>query len=340
MLHRIGMRVLPALALSVTEAAFRRRKRILMLVPGLLAYPIYRALYFVEWHDDILALVVSSGLFSTLVAIVAYRYGRERQWGYLVREDGARHLMWIGFRFGFLYAVQLTLMVLAILKLVFYSYTEHPAGPAMMALIIASTSVGRDAFELGHLRLLRQKGWLALAWPDTKRFWAFLADRPAQWAVPVAVSAMAAGLVYGGLAIAAPRAQTDLVHLLTIGFVAGIAGTLAYVKGLQPAVAMWDGLVRYTWSELTRFFLWPGVAFGWTYGLILLGMTSYLLLVPDPPLLWRVLAAASTAGLISLYCYYLGWRRWQEEKLHTAVSPAVLRCPFILGIFSFQESLT
>ena len=206
-----------------------------------------------------------------------------------------------------------------------------------MALIIASTAVGRDAFELGHLRLLRQKGSLSLAWPDTKRFWAFLADRPAQWAVPVVVAAMAAGLVYGGLAIAIPQAQTDLVHLLIVGLVAGIAGTLAYVKGLQPAVSIRDRLPGYSWRELTRFFLWPGVTFGWTYGLILLGMTNYLLVVPNPPLLWRVLMAVSTAGLLSLYCYYLGWCRWQEEKLHTAISPAMLRCPFILAILSSRK---
>ena len=337
MLHRIGMRVLPALTLSVTEAGFRKRKRILMLFPGLLAYPLYRGLYFLDWHDNILALLGASGLFAALVAIVSYRYGRERRWGDLVREEGGT-LMWIGVRYGFVYAVQLTFMVLAILKLVFYGYTEHPAGSAMMALIIASTSVGRDAFELGHLRLLRQKGWLSLAWPDTKRFWAFLAASPAQWAVPVGLAATVAGFVYGGTAIAVPQVQTDLVHLLIIGFVAGIAATLAYVKGIQPAGAMRDGLSGYSWSELSRFFLWPGVVFGWTYGLILLGVTSYLLYEPNPPLVWRVFVAASTAGLISLYCYYLGWRRSQEEQLHTAVSPAVLRCPFILGILNSKKA--
>ncbi len=336
MLHRIGMRVLPALALSVTEANFRKRKRILMLFPGLVAFVLYRGLSFMGWHDDIVALLISSGLFSTLVALAAYRYGRELPWGELIREEGSG-LLWVGLRFGFLYAVQLTLMVLAILKLVFYNYADHPAGPAMMALIIASTSVGRDAFEFGHLRLLREKGWLSIGWPDTKRFWAYLADRPGQWSVPVAVGAVAAGFVYGGLALAFPQAQTDLVHLLIIGFVAGIAGTLAYVKGLQPAVAMWDSLSGYPWSELTRFFLWPGVAFGFTYDLIFLGIANYLLLVPNPPLLWRVLMAASTAGLISLSCYYLGWCRWQEEKLRTAISPAVLRCPFVLGILSSRK---
>ncbi len=310
-----------------------------MLFPGLLAYPLYRALYFADWHDDILALLVTAGLFSTVVAIVAYRYGRERRWGDLVRE-GAGALMWVGFRFGFLYAVQLTLMVLAILKLVFYGYTDHPAGPAMMALIIASTSVGRDAFELGHLRLLREKGWLSLAWPDPKRFWAFLADRPAQWAVPVAVASTAAGFVYGGLAIAAPRAQTDLVHLLIIGFVAGISGTLAYVKGLQPAVPIRGSLSGYSWSELTRFFLWPGVTFGWTYGLILLGLTSYLLLEPNPPLPWRVFVAASTAGLISLYCYYLGWCRCPGRAAPYCHFACDVTVPIYSRHLKLQESLT
>jgi hypothetical protein len=337
MLHRIGMRVLPALTVSVTEAGFRKRKRIVMLFPGLLAYPLYRALYFADRHEDILALLVTTGLFSTVVAVIAYRYGRGRHWRELAGEEGIPALLWFGARFGFFYAVQLSLMVLAILKLVSYSYTEHPAGPAMMALIIASTSVARNAFELGHLRLLREQGGLSLAWPDPKRFWAFLTGRRDLWVLPVALAATAAGLVYGGLALVIPATQTDLVHVLMIGFMAGTAGTIAYVKGFGPTVTVWQRLTEYSWRELLRFFLWPGAAFGWTYGLILLGMASYLIILPVPLLVWRVLVAASTTGLVSLYCYYLGRSRWQEEKLHATISPSMLRCPFILGILSSRK---
>src|SRR5947209_19861135 len=44
------------------------------------------------WHGHIVALLFATGVFSTLVALVAYSYGRERRLIDLVREDGdARH---------------------------------------------------------------------------------------------------------------------------------------------------------------------------------------------------------------------------------------------------------
>ncbi|TLY29773.1 MAG: hypothetical protein E6K62_09255, partial [Nitrospirae bacterium] len=64
MLHRMAMRVAPALTLAVTEADFRRRKRVVMVVPGLVAFALYRGLKAVAWHEDIVALLCASGLFS------------------------------------------------------------------------------------------------------------------------------------------------------------------------------------------------------------------------------------------------------------------------------------
>jgi hypothetical protein len=334
-LHRISMRVLPALTLAVTEEGFRKRKRLLMIFPGLVGVALYRGLHYAHWHGDVWALLLATGLFSTLVALVAYGYGRERRMRDLVREDGGPRLIWIGLRIGFLYGVQLSLMVLGLLKLFAYSYTEHPDGPAMMALIIASTSVFRDAFELGHLRLLRQQGRPFLACPDAKRVWALLAGRAEFWGVTLAGAA--AGFAYLGLAFTIPWVATDPGQLLVIGLLAGAAGTAAYVKGLQQTLTLRQSLSRYSWTELGRFFLWPGVAFGWTYNLILLGVTSYLILLPSPPLAWRVLVAATTVGLISLYCYYLGRCRWQEETLQASVAPSMLRCPFILGVLSAKK---
>jgi hypothetical protein len=329
------MRVLPALTLAVTEEGFRKRKRILMLFPGLFAFVLYRGLHWAGRHDDILALLLASGLLSTLVALVAYKYGRELRMTELAREDGGARLTWVGLRFGFVYGVQLSLMVLGLLHVFSYSYRDHPDGPAMMALIIASTSVFRDAFELGHLRLLRQQGRPFLACPNVKKVWSLIAGRRELWGVLLA--AAAAGLAYLGLAFTFPWLQTDLGQLLVIGLLTGIAGTAAYLKGLQQALTLWRSISHYSWTELGRFFLWPGVAFGWTYDLILLGITSYLILLPSPPLGWRMLVAASTAGLITVYCYYLGRSRWQEEKLQATIAPAMLRCPFLVGILSSKK---
>ena len=63
------MRVAPALTLAVTEADFRRRKRVVMVVPGLVAFALYRGLKAAAWHEDIVALLCASGLFSSLVAL-------------------------------------------------------------------------------------------------------------------------------------------------------------------------------------------------------------------------------------------------------------------------------
>ncbi len=38
MLHRMALRVLPSLSLAVTENAVRKKKRIVMFVPGLVAF--------------------------------------------------------------------------------------------------------------------------------------------------------------------------------------------------------------------------------------------------------------------------------------------------------------
>src|SRR5438445_13290721 len=96
-------------------------------------------------------------------------------------------LAWIVLRIGFLYAVQLSLMVLALLKVATYSYLDHPDGPALMALIIASTSVARDAFEIGHVRLLQQQGRPFTPFPHGKALWAMVTGRVALWALRISL---------------------------------------------------------------------------------------------------------------------------------------------------------
>jgi hypothetical protein len=340
MLHRMTLRVVPALTVAVTEEGFRKRKRMVMLIPGLAAFGLYRILNVMGWHSGILALLLASGVFSAGVALVAYAYGRKRRIVELVRDDPARDLAWVGLRIGFLYGVLLSLMVLALLKVASmnaYSYLQHPDGPAMMAVIIASTSVARDAFELGHLRFLQQQGRSFLTFPDGKALWGLVTGRADLWTAPVIGATLAVGLAYGGLATIVPWVRTDLGQLATIGVLVGGAGTLAFVWGLQPSTGIREGLARYSWKELLRFFLWPGLTFAWTYYLVLIGVTSFLLEVPHPPVWWRVLLTAGVGGLMTLNCFYLGRSRWQEEKLHATIPPSLLRCPFILGILTSKK---
>ena len=63
------MRVVPALTVAVTEEEFRKRKRRLMLFPGLFAYALYKFLQVMGWHADSGFLLLASGLFSGVVAL-------------------------------------------------------------------------------------------------------------------------------------------------------------------------------------------------------------------------------------------------------------------------------
>src|SRR5713226_3667870 len=226
------MRVVPALTVAVTEEGFRRRKRLVMLVPGLVAFVLYQGLKVMAWHEDIVALLCASGLFSSLVALAAYAYGRERRFVDVLREDDVRTQAWVALKIGFLYAVQLSLMVLSLLKMATYSYHDHPDGPAMMALIIASMSVARDAFEIGHIRLLQQQGRPFVTFPDGKALWALVTGRVDLWAMRVAVVTVGVGLVYLALTMVMSAATTDLGQVVVIGVLAGAACTLAFVQGL------------------------------------------------------------------------------------------------------------
>jgi hypothetical protein len=338
MLHRMTMRVVPALTVAVTEEGFRRRKRILMLFPGLFAYALYKFLQAMGWHADIVSLLLASGFFCAGVALACYAYGREERLKELIQEESLRQVAWVGGWIGFLYGIQLSLMVLALLKAATYDYAEHPDGPALMALIIASTSVARDAFEIGHLRFLQRQGRPFVTLPGGKALWALVIGRLDLWAARVAATTLAVSLAYVGLVTVAPSVATDLGQLAAIGVLAGLACTVTFVQGLQPSIKAWEGLTRYSWRELLRFFLWPGMTFAWTYYLVALGAISFLLAIPHPTIWIRVLVTAGIGGLMSLYGYYLGRSRWQEEKLHATIAPALLRCPFILGILTSRKA--
>src|SRR5207247_9725578 len=126
----------------------------------------------------------------------------------------------------------------------------------------------------------------------------------------VGVGVVSFGLGYLALTMVMSVATTDLGQLIIIGVLAGAACTLAFVQGLHPSLRTWEGLTRYSWRELLSFFLWPGMAFGWTYYLISAGAISFLLTVPEPPVWVRLLVTAGTARLLSLYAYYMRLSRW------------------------------
>lgn len=332
MLHRLALRVLPSLTLAVTEDSVRTRKRFVMFVPGLVAFAVYRAAKQGFSLADPLTLLLLCGLVSMATALCAYRVGRAVPFMRLIPADGLQRIGWILAWIGFVYGVQLSLLVLALLWLVGYDYAKHPDGPAMMALIIPSTAVARDAFEIGYIRWLEAAGRPVVTFPDgmalrrlLQRFEPVLLTWVMAGALGcMTLSVLAATVVGGDVAV---FAQGGLVTLA-----AGTVGLLAFFAGQGEQTTFTSRLAATGWGELMKFWWWPGLAFASTYYLVLVGGCLFVLKQPMNSMALFAAVAGLVGGLMSLYCYYLGYRREIENRQPGAVPSALLRCPFVMGI--------
>ncbi len=70
MLHRMALRVLPSLSLAVTEDSVRKQKRIVMFVPGLVAFVVYRLTKLLLPLSEPLVLLMVSGLVALVTALL------------------------------------------------------------------------------------------------------------------------------------------------------------------------------------------------------------------------------------------------------------------------------
>lgn len=331
MLHRMALRVLPSLSLAVTEATVRTRKRLVMFVPGLVAFAVYRlAKQAVPLSEPLLLLSVSS-LVALFTALLAYRVGRGSNWPAIVRED-AGLLAWLAGWIGAIYGAQLSLLVLALLWLVGYNYLEHPDGPAMMAIIISCTAVARDAFEIGHVRKLAVMGRPFLTFPDGRA----LRDMVGRQ-TPLLSRWIAGGLVLGAVMTVPGRfieqeQASVLIQVLGVTLVGGGLALAAYFAGLRPAERWMDALRRTAPSELLKYWWWPGMAFASTYYLVAMGFLLFVLRTSSISFEMALAAGALVTAMMALYGYYLGYRRHVEDLESPQLSSGMLRCPFVMGI--------
>ena len=332
MLHRMALRVLPSLSLAVTEDSVRKPKRIVMFVPGLVAFAVYRlAKLFLPLSEPIV-LLVGSGLVAVVTSLLAYRVGRATGWGTILREDEGRLLLWLGGWIGFIYGVQLSLLVLALLWLVGYGYLQHPDGPAMMAIIISCTAVARDAFEIGHVRKVALLGRPFPTFPDGRALRTLVGSHAVELAPWVA-----AGLVVGALGaslghLVEASQGAALVQLASVSVLGGLVSLCAYFGGLRPNSSWLQGLFQTEAGELLKYWWWPGLAFAATYYLVVAGFVLFLLRQPGISTVYAMVSGGLVTGMMALYCYYLGFRRQIEEQQGQTISSALLRCPFVMGI--------
>ena len=338
MLHRMALRVLPSLSLAVTEHSVRKKKRIVMFVPGLVAFAVYRVAKLVLPLSEPIVLLVVSGLVSLVTALLAYRVGRATAWGKIASEDGSRLLLWLGGWIGFVYGVQLSLLVLALLWVVGYDYLKHPDGPAMMAIIIACTSVARDAFEIGHVRKVALMGRPFPTFPDGVALRTMLGSHAMEFGPWVAIGLVvgALGASLGHLVEASQIAA--LVQLSSVAVLGGGVALCAYFGGLRSQTSWRQGMLQAKAGELVKYWWWPGLSFAATYYLVAAGCVIFLLKQPGIPTAYAMVVGGFVTGMMALYCYYLGFRRQVEEQQGQTMSSALLRCPFVMGILGKSTS--
>lgn len=333
MLHRLTLRVLPELTLAVTEDDVRRRKRLVMFLPGLVAFAVYRLVKRVDPLSDPFLLLAVSGLISMVTAQWAYRMGRGQATAAILRADGGGRLGWISGWIGFAYGVQLSLMVLALLKvLAGYDFLLHPDGPAMMAIIIACTSVARDAFEIGHVRSLQAAGRPVLTFPDGASFRAAWREQPGRLIEWTMIGGLGAGLAATIVGIG-EGGRLPVVQFLVASLAAGTIAVAAFMAGRHPSLG-WKAAGASSWKELFHFWWWPGLAFAATYFLVLRGIVDFLLQTALDTAWANGVLAGLVGAIMAPYCRHLGFRRGLEDRVKQQVPASLLRCPFVFGILS------
>ncbi len=339
MLHRMALRVLPSLTLAVTEDSVRKQKRIVMFVPGLVAFGIYRLAKHVLPLTEPVVLLMVSGIVGLITALLAYRVGRRTAWHVMGHEDGIKLVTWIAGWIGFVYGIQLSLLVLALLWLVGYDYLQHPDGPAMMAIIISCTAVARDAFEIGHVRKIGLMGRPFPTFPNGAALRVLIGSRTAEvgpWIVTGLIVG-AGGALLGHITESSQVAV--LIQLSAVTLLGGAIALCAYFGGLRPNVSWTAGLFETKLSELLKYWWWPGLAFASTYYLVAAGIVIFLLRQPGIPTAYAVVGGGLVAGMMALYGYYLGDRRQVEEQQGQGLSNALLRCPFVMGILGKSTNM-
>ena len=338
MLHRLSLRVLPQLNALVTDPSIRKRKRLIMLVPGLVAFGIYRLLKLVLPLSEPLVLLGFSGCIAMLAAIWAYRQARgvtlQESW----RQDGTQRWVWLVGWIGLVYGIQLSLLVLAILQVfVGYDFLLHPEGPAMMAIIISCTSATRDAYEIGHVQRLTHQGVIIQTFPDGEALRKWI---PREIAVILKWGALATLMGVGGswllFYVGSIEWQPVLQSFLVPVIIASI-GLMSFYRG--EALYTQDQKKRktQTWLSSLWFWIWPSLTFSVTYFLVLMGMTAFVFRVEQVSQAGFAAMAACTAMLMVLYTLFLGWRKTYEEHL-VAIPESLQRCPFVMGILQNSTS--
>lgn len=339
MLHRLSLRVLPQLHALVTAPPVRKKKRWVMLAPGLVAFAIYHFLKPVVPFSNPFVLLLFSGTISSITAVWAFRQGRGMSLQESFEQDGKKFWVWLVGWVGLVYGMQLSLLVLSLLQIfVNYDFLLHPEGPAMMAIIISCTSVTRDAFEIGHVQRMTHEGVPVPTFPDGKAFRQWMGqdlNKVGAWGLSTLLFSVIGSWAMWNIA---PTEWQPIVQSIGVSFLAATAGLVAFLDGQGQLFKTSVSSERpISWVSGLWFWIWPSFTFAATYFLVLWGILVFVLGVSDVLRIHFMGMAAATGLLMTTYTLYLGWRKSYEEKT-LAIPESIQRCPFVMGILQNSKN--
>lgn len=125
-----------------------------------------------------------------------------------------------------------------------------------------------------------------------------------------------------------------ILQLMGVTLAGGTVALWSYLAGIQQTRTLavrWNTL---GWNELFRFWWWPGLAFSATYFLVSAGVLAFLMRVYHQNAIIDAMLAAVVGAVMASYGYYLGDRRFREDRVDQRVPASLLRCPFVMGILS------
>jgi hypothetical protein len=199
--------------------------------------------------------------------------------------------------------------------------------------------VARDAFEIGHVRWLQRQGEPVVTFPDGAGFRDAVAAQPGQMARWMLLPAFVCAAAAVGMGAVHEIAATGLVQLIVVTLCAGSLAVLAHLAGERRPGGWHVFMNQAGWTELFRYWWWPGLAFAATYYFSWAGLAFFVVQTDVSGVVVRGGIAGAVAGMMAAYCYYLGHRRHVENQLRQIVPPSLLRCPFVMGILSKQPAL-
>ena len=204
----------------------------------------------------------------------------------------------------------------------------------MMAIIIACTSVTRDAFEIGVVRQMEQWGQKMVTFPDGTAFRRWVQFEPVTLGRWVGLAVLIGIVSSLALTFSLEIGRNPIAQIILLSVILGSVALVTFFSSESKSGDWWERAKGVGSFQSMRFWIWPCFTFAATYYLVQVGIVDFLVKSPLPNVLVHAGIAGTTAGLMTCYFFYLGRRKLFEGQSLDEVPENLQSCPFVMGILS------